>query len=100
MMSPHRRIFPQPPHASTPTASLPEAKAARNKYTYFPFGGGSDVNASGKVFAWMEGVFSIATLASRWRFRYAADTPPVPLAKITLRPRDPLMMTAEPRNPQ
>jgi cytochrome P450 len=68
-----------------------ENKAARHKFTYFPFGGGSR-QCIGESFAWMEGVFSIATLAQRWRMTYLGSAPPVTQAKITLRPRDPLMM--------
>jgi len=79
-----------------PDRFTPEAKAARPKFAYFPFGGGSR-QCIGEAFAKMEGVFSIATLAQRWRFRYTDPTPPVPQAKITLRPRDPLRMTAEAR---
>ena len=45
----------------------------------------------------MEGVFSIATLAQRWRMNYLGTTPPEVQAKITLRPRDPLMMQLIPR---
>jgi cytochrome P450 len=68
-----------------------ENKAARPKFTYFPFGGGSR-QCIGESFAWMEGVFSIATLAQRWRLRYAGMGVPEVQAKITLRPRDPLKM--------
>ena len=95
IMSRTEEYFPDPLRFD-PDRFLPEAKAARPKYTYFPFGGGSR-QCIGESFAWMEGVFSIATLASRWRFRYAGSEPPVPQAKITLRPRDPLMMIAEAR---
>ena len=95
MMSRTEEFYPDPLRFD-PDRFTPEAKAARHKYAYFPFGGGGR-QCIGEAFAWMEGVFSIATLASRWRFRYAGTEPPVPLAKITLRPRDPLMMIAEPR---
>ncbi len=79
-----------------PDRFTPEAKAARPKFAYFPFGGGSR-QCIGEGFAWMEGVLSIATLAQRYRFRYADPAPPVPQAKITLRPRDPLRMIPEAR---
>jgi cytochrome P450 len=45
----------------------------------------------------MEGVLTIATIATRWRLSYLRTTPPVPQAKITLRPRDPLLMRLTPR---
>ncbi len=95
MMARTAEYFPDPLRFD-PERFTPEAKAARQKYTYFPFGGGSR-QCIGESFAWMEGVFSIATLASRFRFRYAAATPPEPQAKITLRPKGPLLMQAEPR---
>jgi cytochrome P450 len=79
-----------------PDRFTPEAKAARPRFTYFPFGAGSR-QCIGESFAWMEGVLSIATIASRWRMQYLGSAPPVPQAKITLRPRDPLLMRLTPQ---
>jgi cytochrome P450 len=90
IMSRTPEYFPNPLRFD-PDRFTPEAKAARPKFTYFPFGGGSR-QCIGESFAWMEGVFSIATIAQRWRMAYLGAAPPVPQAKITLRPRDPLMM--------
>jgi cytochrome P450 len=95
IMSRTPEYFPDPLRFD-PDRFTPEAKAARPKYTYFPFGGGSR-QCIGEGFAWMEGVFSIATIAQRWRLSYLGSAPPVPQAKITLRPRDPLMMRLIPR---
>jgi cytochrome P450 len=95
IMSRTPEFFPDPLRFD-PGRFTPEAKAARAKFTYFPFGGGSR-QCIGESFAWMEGVFSIATIAQRWRMAYLGVTPPVPQAKITLRPRDPLMMQLIPR---
>jgi cytochrome P450 len=95
IMSRTPEYFPDPLRFD-PDRFTPEAKAARPKFTYFPFGGGSR-QCIGESFAWMEGVFSIATIAQRWRMVYLGATPPVPQAKITLRPRDPLMMQLIPR---
>jgi len=89
------QYFPNPLRFD-PERFTPENKAARPKFTYFPFGGGNR-QCIGESFAWMEGVFSIATIAQRWRMSYLGATPPVPQAKITLRPRDPLMMRLVPR---
>ena len=95
MMSRTEDYYPDPLKFD-PDRFTPEAKAARHKFTYFPFGGGSR-QCIGESFAWMEGVFSIATLAQTFRFTYAAETPPEPQAKITLRPKHPLLMQARTR---
>ncbi len=79
-----------------PDRHTPKAKSGRPKFAYFPFGGGSR-QCIGESFAWMEGVLTIAAIASRWRLSYRGTTPPVPQAKITLRPRDPLRMRLTPR---
>lgn len=84
------QYFPEPLRFD-PERFSPEAKAARPKFVYFPFGGGGR-QCIGESFAWMEGVLSIATIAQRWRMRYPGAAAPVPQAKITLRPRDPVMM--------
>jgi cytochrome P450 len=80
-----------------PDRFTPEAKAARPRFAYFPFGAGSR-QCIGESFAWMEGVLAIATIASRWRMTYTGTESPVPQAKITLRPRDPVMMRLSPRS--
>jgi len=82
--------FPDPLRFD-PSRHTPEAKAARPRFAYFPFGGGGR-QCIGESFAWMEGVLTLATIASRWRLGYLGTSPPVPQAKITLRPRDPLLM--------
>jgi cytochrome P450 len=87
--------FPDPLRFD-PDRHTPENKAKRPRFAYFPFGGGNR-QCIGEAFAWMEGIFSIATLASRWRMEYQGTTPPIPQAKITLRPRDPLIMRLIPR---
>ena len=95
VMSRTPEYFPDPLRFD-PDRFTPENKAVRPKFTYFPFGGGSR-QCIGESFAWMEGVLSIATIAQRWRMTYASTTPPIPQAKITLRPRDPLLMKLSPR---
>jgi cytochrome P450 len=95
MMGRTAEFFPDP-LTFDPERFTPEAKAARHKYTYFPFGGGSR-QCIGESFAWMEGVLSIATLAQRFRIAYAGVGEPEVQEKITLRPKGELRMRAEAR---
>jgi cytochrome P450 len=95
IMSRTAEFFPDPLRFD-PARFTPEAKAARPKFAYFPFGGGGR-QCIGESFAWMEGVLTLATIASRWRLTYQGIEPPTPQAKITLRPRDPLRMRLSPR---
>jgi len=95
MMGRSEAYFPEPLRFD-PDRFTPENKAGRDKFAYFPFGGGGR-QCIGESFAWMEGVLAMATIASRWRMRYTDPTPPTPQAKITLRPRDPLHMQLTPR---
>ena len=82
------------PLAFRPERHTAEAKAARPRFVYFPFGGGRR-QCIGEGFAWMEGVLSLATIAQRWRLRFVPEYPVVPQAKITLRPKFPMMMRVE-----
>jgi cytochrome P450 len=95
MISRTPEFYPDPLRFD-PDRFTPEAKAARPRFAYFPFGAGSR-QCIGESFAWMEGVLAIATIASRWRMTYLDSAPPVPQAKITLRPRNPMMMRLTPR---
>lgn len=65
----------------------PAAAAARPKFAFFPFGGGTRI-CIGEQFAWMEGVVVLATIAARWRVQPLPGRTPVPSASITLRPTD------------
>ena len=89
------RFFPEPERFD-PGRWTPEARAARPKFAYFPFGGGNRV-CIGEGFAWMEGILVLAALAQRWRMRlepgYRAEMRPV----ITLRPRHGMPMIFERR---
>jgi cytochrome P450 len=83
------------PLAFRPERHTPEARATRPRFVYFPFGGGRR-QCIGEGFAWMEGVLSLATIAQRWRLTFLPDYPVIPQAKITLRPKHPLMMRPTP----
>jgi len=66
------------------------------RFAYFPFGGGPR-QCIGNVFALMEAVLVLATIARKFRLRLAANHPVVPLASITLRPRHGVRATLESR---
>ena len=89
------RHFPDPERFD-PERWRPEAREARPKFSYFPFGGGPRV-CIGESFAWMEGILLLATLAKGWRLRLAPGHPVVPSPSITLRPKHGMQMTLERR---
>ena len=73
-----------------------EAREARPKFSYFPFGGGARV-CIGERFAWMEGILAIAALAQKWNLRLDPDQLVEPLPLITLRTKYGMRMRVEPR---
>lgn len=90
------RWFPDPGRFD-PDRWLPEARSARPKFSYFPFGGGPRV-CIGESFAWTEGILVLATLAQRWRLRLVPGHRVVPRPLITLRPRYGMLMQIESRD--
>lgn len=89
------RWFPEP-EKFDPQRWTPEARDARPKFAYFPFGGGARV-CIGERFAWMEGVIVMAAIAQKWRLRLEPGQHVEPLPLITLRVKNGLRMIAEPR---
>lgn len=63
-----------------------EAKAARHRFAYFPFGAGTR-SCIGEAFAWTEGTLALAVLAGRWRLRPAKGGDVRTEPRITLRPK-------------
>ena len=88
------RWFPDP-HAFQPQRWADE-DPDRPKYAYFPFGGGQRL-CIGAPFAMLELVLTVATLARRYRVEYSGAADPEPLASITLRPRDDVLITVSER---
>jgi cytochrome P450 len=89
------RWFPEP-EKFDPERWAPEARDARPKFAYSPFGGGARV-CIGERFAWMEGVIVMSAIAQKWRLRLEPGQRVEPLPLITLRIKNGLRMTAEPR---
>jgi cytochrome P450 len=79
------RWFPHP-ERFWPERFTAEAKAARPRFAYFPFGGGGR-QCIGESFAWMEATLALATIAQRWRLALVPGQTIEPQPKITLRPR-------------
>jgi cytochrome P450 len=90
------RFYPDPERFD-PERWRPEAREARPKFSYFPFGGGLRV-CIGEGFAWMEGALVLATLARKWRMRLVPGHPVSRQPLITLRPRYGMRMTLERRD--
>jgi cytochrome P450 len=95
VMHRHPQYFPDP-ESFAPERWTREARAARPKFCYFPFGGGPR-QCIGEGFAWMEGVLLLATIAQRWTMRMVPGHPVEPQPRITLRPRFGMKMVLEPR---
>jgi len=83
------RWFPDPSQFD-PLRFTPEAKAARPKLAYFPFGAGPRI-CIGEGFAWMEAVLIVATIAQRYRLSLVTNDV-TPQASITLRPKGGMRM--------
>lgn len=90
------RYWPEPLRFD-PGRWTPEAKAARPRFAYFPFGAGPR-QCIGDGFAWMEGVLLLATFAQRWKLRLVPGHKTTPLPVITLRPKYGMKMTVHRRN--
>jgi cytochrome P450 len=91
------RWFPDPERFD-PERWTQEARDARPKFSYFPFGGGARV-CIGERFAWMEGTLVLATLAQKWKLKLDPGQRVEPLPLITLRTKYGMRMTVERRSP-
>jgi cytochrome P450 len=89
------RWFPNP-EAFDPDRWNPEARAARPRFSYFPFSAGSRA-CLGEGFAGVEGVLCLTTLAQKWRLRLVPDHPIALQAQLTLRARHGIRMRIESR---
>jgi cytochrome P450 len=91
----HEKLWVEPARFD-PARFLPEAGKSRHRYAYLPFGAGPRI-CIGSAYATMEAVAILAGLLPALKLAPVSQVPPEPSLKITLRPRRPLMMTAEDR---
>ncbi|HXI92651.1 MAG TPA: cytochrome P450, partial [Blastocatellia bacterium] len=84
------------PENFNPDRWLPEARAERPRYAYFPFGGGPRM-CIGEQFAWMEGILLLAVIAQKWKLRLVHGHSVKPQPLITLRPKHGMKMVVEGR---
>ncbi|MBX3272343.1 MAG: cytochrome P450 [Sandaracinaceae bacterium] len=89
------RHYPDPERFD-PARFLGEAREARDRYAWIPFGGGPRV-CVGNAFALMETTFVLATIAARYRLTLPEGEDVVPVPGVTLRPSGPLRMRAHAR---
>lgn len=89
-------FFPNP-ESFDPEHFTEDNEAALPRYAYFPFGGGARV-CIGNSFALMEARLILATVVQRYRLELVPGQEIVPEPEITLRPRNGLQMTVQPRN--
>jgi cytochrome P450 len=79
------------PDQFRPERFLPGARESIPRYAYLPFGAGPRV-CIGQQFAMVEAVIVLAMLLRQLRFDYAGEEAPMPVQRITLRPRDGMRM--------
>ncbi|MFN0088422.1 MAG: cytochrome P450 [Blastocatellia bacterium] len=97
VMHHHPKYFPDPERFD-PERWTPEAREARPKFSYFPFGGGPRL-CIGEQFAWMEGVLVLAAIGQRWRMRLSPGHPVAMQPLVTLRPKHGMKMVLAQREP-
>ena len=92
----HRLLWDNP-EMFDPERFSPERSQGRHRFAYLPFGGGPRV-CIGMALAMTESQLILATLAQRFRLKLVPDQNIVLQHRITMRPRDGIEMTLEPRS--
>ncbi|MEZ5774557.1 MAG: cytochrome P450 [Hyphomicrobiaceae bacterium] len=83
----HRhRMFWDDPDRFDPERFTPEREAARTRYQFMPFGAGPRI-CIGQAFAMIEAMVVLATVIRALRFAAPAGAHPVPISRVTLRPK-------------
>lgn len=97
VMHRNRKYFSEPERFD-PERFNDEAKAGRHRLVYFPFGNGPRV-CIGEAFARMEGVLVLASIAQRFKLTVVPGQTIVPEPKMTLRPKNGILMRLDGREP-
>lgn len=93
----HRRLWADADRFK-PERFLPGAREQIERFAFLPFGAGPRV-CIGQQFAMVEAVLVLSRLARSLRFDYVGAAPPMPLHRITLRPRHGMPMGLTRRRP-
>lgn len=96
IMHRHPRYFPDPERFD-PERFTELAKKERAQFSYFPFGGGARV-CIGEHFAKMEATLVLASIAQRFRLSLVPGQTIVPEPKMTLHPKNRIMMRVQQRD--
>jgi cytochrome P450 len=88
-------IWPEPERFD-PERFTPAAVAARHRFAYLPFGGGPRI-CIGSSFAMAEAQVIVAMIAQRYRLRLAPGHVVEPVGLVTLRAKNGVWVTLEPR---
>lgn len=84
------------PEGFDPERFTPERIAVRQRYAYYPFGGGVR-QCMGEIFAMTEMQLIVAMVTQKFRLNIVPEYPVYREAKITLRPQKGVLMTLEPK---
>jgi cytochrome P450 len=91
----NQNLWPDPERFD-PERFAPAAVARRHRFAYLPFGGGPRI-CIGNTFAMAEAQVIVAAVAQRYRLRLVQGREVRPIAQVTLRAKDGIWMTLEPR---
>ena len=91
----HERLWDRPDEFDPDRWRTVEGRTSA-RVAYLPFSAGPRV-CPGAGFAMIEGPLLLAVLLRDWRFAIADDTPPIPVAHLTVRSRDGIRLRLLPR---